>query len=87
MATLLKKPLAREVLADVDGRGVRSMIVTLYPNGDIEMRRKGRSTRYTLPLGHAFLRAADITANQNMKERKRKRRVKRGMLSLERSAT
>lgn len=76
MATKLTKPVHR-----LDERD--NLIVTLAPDG-VYVREKGKRTRFG-PLSYKalYLRCAQVNAEAIRKARKNRKRVSRGLLSLE----
>lgn len=63
--TDLRKPVRRRLTLP---RGPVS--VTLYPEGLIGFRERGRHTEYKLPLARVFVWAADAYQQQQRAERK-----------------
>jgi hypothetical protein len=86
MATLLTKPVVREVASTVFR--APALIVTLAAHG-IEFRAKGTRTRYTLPYEVGYLRAATLAADAARAARRTPRAVRssraaaRGLLAME----
>ncbi len=77
MPTPLTKPIARETGRLVrTPTGVRPMIATLTAEG-LELRAKGTRTRYLLPYGSAWIRAAQLAAAQQVAERKERRALRK----------
>lgn len=82
MATVLNKPVTREIPRP-DGK--RAWIVTLKPGGMIAVREKGRRAAYEVPIGAVWWMGAKRRAEENIqdrKEKKRARKVNRGLLHL-----
>lgn len=69
----IKKPVRRKVRT---GRG-ESLVVELAPEG-IYLRERRRRTRYLLPYGVAFVRAAMLAAEEQRRTQKAARAAKRG---------
>ncbi len=80
MTTRLDKPVRRRVET-----ATRDLIVSLTPSG-IELRETGRRTTYLLPYGVAFVRAAYLAVQAEKAEKRRVKKVNRGLLGLMRAA-
>jgi len=77
--TNLKKPVRRETPAQFRGR---RLIVILEPPDLVTIKEKGRRKGYTLTVESIYVLAADAEARRQIAERrKRKPRVKRGLLT------
>lgn len=61
MATLLTKPVKRELLSSTDRKG-RKMIVTLEPGDLLSFRPKGSKRTVSVYLGHCVALAQIMTA-------------------------
>lgn len=77
MATKLGRPVSREVRSHE--LKAPPLIVTLNAVG-LELRVKGTRTRFLLPYELAYLRAAQLVADQRIRT-KRSRRTTRGLLT------
>jgi hypothetical protein len=77
--TKLHKPVTREVVRANE----TPLVVTLTADG-LQLREKGRRTRYLLPYGYAFVRAASLEADRRRRDKQRHTRrakVSRGLLT------
>jgi hypothetical protein len=75
MATILKKKLMREIPRK---RG-RPFVVTLYPEGTINIREKNLHVGFEVSLESVYMLAAKKAAEETVKERQVKKQVRRGL--------
>jgi hypothetical protein len=64
--TILSKPVTREAVQKIQGD---SAIVTLYPAGFVEIRRKGKREAYRMSFECIFIEAARRQAESLRRER------------------
>lgn len=76
--TRLTKPVVREVASGLAGP---PLIVTLTLGG-LELRVKGTRTRYLLPWELAYLRAAQLVADERIRAKRSRRVASRGLLAV-----
>lgn len=74
--TQLTKPIRRTTILNRRSRPL-DIIVTLYPEGVIGLRDKGRHIEYRLPLTMCYVMAAKARAAEIIEERKRQRAERR----------
>lgn len=81
MATRLNKTLTREIDLALDNTQPVPVMVTLFPDGTMQFRPKGKARRYQLPLAHAYSQAVKASV---VDERRvsRPRKANRGLLSM-----
>lgn len=80
MTTRLDRPVRRRVET-----ASRDLVVTMTAAG-LELREAGRRTSYLLPWGAAFLRAASLTAQAEVAEKRRAKKANRGLLAVMRGS-
>lgn len=72
MATRATKPVSRETDARVFERGRRSIIITIHPCGDVELKAKGLRTGYRLPAEALYALAVKKSVEEKVKEKTKK---------------
>lgn len=77
--THLRKPLRRNVTANVPHGVNPNIVVTLYPNGLIGLREARRRREYCVNVGLIYQQAVLAAARAEAIERKKERKLKRGL--------
>ena len=81
--TPLKKKVRRETDVAADHHG-RNIVIELDPGPPcvIRFREKGRRTAIDAPIGWLFFQCVKHDAERKMRERAKKKKAKRGLLSI-----
>lgn len=77
MATDLKKPVTRRSHVLVRERGLRRLVVTLYPAGYIGLRASGCRTEETLDIAAAYSIAVKSRVIRQRAEKKAAKKAKK----------
>ena len=85
MATILKKPVSREIedwarggTFGLNGKDAkRNLVVTLLPCGIINFRLKGLQSDYEIDIGRVFGIAAKETVAKDIQAEKRDKQIQR----------